>query len=128
MFVGSLAIPIGFEILWRFDDVAGSHQQPEVITVEVGGQDLVRDQDPYVVLVRQHHAVKYHPPGQPNFEGFLPYLPLMAVAGIPSEIWPNNGLSDAADLLLPHDPRGGLRPRSTCAGPTGGERSAPFRR
>ena len=95
VFAGSLAIPMGFEILWRFDHVAGSHQQPEVVTVEVGGQDLVHNKDPYVVPVRLHHPAKYHPPGQPDFEGFLPYLPVMAVAGIPSEIWPNNGLSDA---------------------------------
>jgi hypothetical protein len=95
VFAGALAIPLGFEILWRFDGVAGSHQQPEVVTVEVGGQDLVHGTDPYVVPVRLHHPVKYHPPGQPDFEGFLPYLPHMAVAGIPSEIWPNNGLSDA---------------------------------
>ena len=100
VFAGSLAIPMGFEILWRFDGVAGSHQQPEVVTVEVGGQDLVHGTDPYVVPVRLHHPVKYHPPGQPDFEGFLPYLPLMAVVGIPSEIWPNNGLSDARILCL----------------------------
>ena len=31
VFAGSLAIPLGFEILWRFDGVAGSHQQPEVV-------------------------------------------------------------------------------------------------
>ena len=95
VFAGSLAIPMGFEILWRFDGVAGSHQQPEVVTVEVGGQDLVHGQDPYHPLVKLPHAVRYHAPGQPDFAGFLPYLPLMAVAGIPSEIWPNNGLSDA---------------------------------
>jgi hypothetical protein len=95
VFVGSLAIPLGFEILWRFDGSAGSHLQPEVTAVEVGGQDLVRGQDPYHPLVRLPHAVKYHAPGEPDFSGFLPYLPLMAVAGIPSEIWPTNGLSDA---------------------------------
>ncbi len=95
VFAGALAIPLGFEILWRFDGVAGSHQQPEVVTVEVGGQDLVRGQDPYHDLVRLPHAVRYHAPGEPDYAGFLPYLPLMAVAGIPSEIWPNNGLSDA---------------------------------
>jgi hypothetical protein len=95
VFAGALAIPMGFEILWRFDHVAGSHQQPEVVTVEVGGQDLVRGQDPYHPLVRLPHSVKYHAPGEPDYAGFLPYLPLMAVAGIPSDIWPNNGLSDA---------------------------------
>jgi hypothetical protein len=95
VFVGGLAIPLGFEILWRFDSVAGSHQQPEVVTVEVGGQDLVRGEDPYNKIVRLPHAVKYHAPGEPNYAGFLPYLPLMAVLGIPSDIWRNNGLSDA---------------------------------
>jgi hypothetical protein len=95
VFAGSLAIPMGFEILWRFDGVAGSHLQPEVTAVEVGGQDLVRGQEPYRPIKKLPHAVRYHAPGEPDFAGFLPYLPLMAVAGIPSEIWPNDGLSDA---------------------------------
>ena len=95
VFAGSLAVPLGFEILWRFDHAAGSHLQPEVVTVEIGGQDIVHGRDPYLPVVRLRHAVKYHAPGQPDFAGFLPYLPLMALAGIPSEIWPNNGLSDA---------------------------------
>ncbi len=95
VFVGALVVPMSFEILWRFDGVAGSHQQPEVVTVEVGGQDIVHGVDPYHPLVRLPHAVKYHAPGQPDFAGFLPYLPLMAVAGIPSDIWPNSDLSDA---------------------------------
>ena len=95
VFVGALAIPLGMEVLWRFDGVAGSHVQPEGPTVEVGGQDLVKGQDPYRKIVNLHHPVKYHAPGQPDTPGFLPYLPLMAVLGIPSDIWPNNGLSDA---------------------------------
>ena len=95
VFVGSLAIPLGFEVLWRFDGVPGSHLQPEVTAVEVGGQDIVHGKDPYKPLVPLHHAVKYHAPGEPNYPGFLPYLPLMAMMGIPSEIWPTNGLSDA---------------------------------
>jgi hypothetical protein len=95
VFAGSLAIPLGFEILWRFDGTAGSHQQPEVQTVEVGGQDLVKGKDPYIKIHRLPHEVRYHAPGEPNYAGFLPYLPLMAVLGVPSDIWPNNGLSDA---------------------------------
>ncbi len=75
--------------------MAGSHQQPEVNVVEVGGQDLVKGQDPYRTIVVYHHQVKYHAPGEPDTPGFLPYLPVMAVLGIPSDIWPNNGLSDA---------------------------------
>ena len=58
VFAGALAIPLGLEILWRFDGVTGSHLQPEVVAVEVGGQDLVRGQDPY------HPLVKAAPPGQ----------------------------------------------------------------
>jgi hypothetical protein len=95
VFAGALAVPLGFEILWRFDGVAGSHQQPEVVTVEKGGQDLMRGKDPYHKLVKLPHAVKYHAPGEPDYAGFLPYLPVMAVLGIPSDIWPNSGLSDA---------------------------------
>src|SRR6202050_3424294 len=95
VFVGALAIPMGLEILWQFDGVPGSHLQPEVTSVEIGGQDLVKGQKPYRPLIREDHPVKYHPPGEPDYAGFLPYLPLMAVLGIPSEIWPNNGLSDA---------------------------------
>jgi Glycosyltransferase family 87 len=95
VFAGALAIPLGFEILWRYDGVPGSHQQPEVGVVEVGGQDLVHGQNPYHKLVRSPHPVKYHAPGEPDYAGFLPYLPVMALMGIPSAIWPNNGLSDA---------------------------------
>jgi hypothetical protein len=95
VFVGALAIPLSLEVLWRFDGVAGSHVQPEGPTVEVGGQDLVKGQDPYKKIVHLDHPVKYHAPGEPDTPGFLPYLPLMAVLGIPSDIWPNNGLSDA---------------------------------
>jgi hypothetical protein len=95
VFAGALAVPLGYEILWRFDGVAGSHQQPEVTSVEKGGQDLVRGHDPYHKLVKLSHPVRYHAPGEPDYAGFLPYLPVMAVLGIPSDIWPNNGLSDA---------------------------------
>ncbi len=95
VFVGALAVPLSMEIMWRFDGTTGSHLQPEVTAVEVGGQQLARGQDPYHKIVTDHHPVRYHAPGEPDTPGFLPYLPLMAVLGIPSDIWPNNGLSDA---------------------------------
>jgi hypothetical protein len=82
VFAGALAVPMGLEISWRFDGAPGSHLQPEVTSVEVGGQDLVKGTDPYLKIQRFHHEVPYHPP-------------VMAVLGIPSDIWPNSGLSDA---------------------------------
>ena len=74
VFVGALAIPMGLEILWRFDGAPGSHLQPEVTSVEVGGQDLVKGTDPYLKIHRLHHEVPYHPPGEPDYAG-LPALP-----------------------------------------------------
>ena len=52
VFGGALAVPLGFEILWRFDHVAGSHLQPEVVTVEIGGQDIVHGREPYLPVMR----------------------------------------------------------------------------
>jgi hypothetical protein len=95
VFIGATAIPLGFEVLWRSDNDPGTHQQPEVITVEHGGQEIARGQDPYHLVVNQHRVVPYHAPGQPNYQGFLPYLPLMAIFGIPSERWHDVGLTDA---------------------------------
>ena len=128
VFAGALAIPLGFEILWRFDGVAGSHQQPEVVTVEVGGQDLVRGQDPYHTLVRLPHAVKYHAPGEPDYAGFLPYLPAHGGGGHPERHLAQQRAQRRPHLLLPHHARRWPPWRSTCAGPTAAARSARCRR
>jgi hypothetical protein len=95
VFIGAVAIPLSLEIAWRFDHVAGTHQQPEVITVEEGGQAMIHGRDPYAPVVNVHHVVHYHAPGQLTFPGFLPYLPLMAVFGLPSSLWPGSKWSDA---------------------------------
>jgi hypothetical protein len=95
VFAGAMAIPLSLEVLWRTEGAPGTHQQPEVITVEHGGQQLVQGEDPYHPVVNQHHEVPYHAPGQPNFAGFLPYLPLMGIFGLPSGHWHSTGLTDA---------------------------------
>jgi Glycosyltransferase family 87 len=100
VFIGAVAIPLGLEIAWRFDNAPGTHQQPEVITVEHGGQAIAHGEDPYAPVVNLRHFVPYHAPGQLTFQGFLPYLPLMAVFGLPSSRWPDSGLSDARIFFL----------------------------
>ncbi|HVB92181.1 MAG TPA: glycosyltransferase family 87 protein [Acidimicrobiales bacterium] len=95
VFAGAVALPMSLEILWRFAGDPGTHQQPEVITVEHGGQEMVRGLDPYHPVVNTHHVVPYHAPGELTFPGFMPYLPLMALFGVPSSEWPASRWSDA---------------------------------
>jgi hypothetical protein len=85
VFVGATAVPLALEVLWRSKDDPGSHVQPEVQTIEKGGQTVVKGKDPYRAVTNSHGKVVYHAPGVPTYEGFLPYLPLMTVFGIPSE-------------------------------------------
>ena len=95
VFVGALAIPLGLEILWRFDGVAGSHLQPEVVTVEVGGQDLVHGPGPVPQPGAAAPRREVPRAGRARLRRLPAVPPVMAVLGIPSDIWPNSGLSDA---------------------------------
>ncbi len=95
VFVGATAIPLSLEVLWRSDNDPGSHVQPEVITIEHGGQTVAKGKDPYHEVTNSHGKVIYKPKGEPTYEGFLPYLPLMTVFGIPSERRHDVQLTDA---------------------------------
>jgi glycosyl transferase family 87 len=95
VFAGATAIPLGLEVLWRSDHDPGSHVQPEVITIEHGGQTVAKGKDPYHEVTNSHGKVVYRVKGEPTYEGFLPYLPLMTVFGIPSDRRHDTGLTDA---------------------------------
>ncbi|HEY2214241.1 MAG TPA: glycosyltransferase 87 family protein [Acidimicrobiales bacterium] len=95
VFAGATAIPLGLEVLWRSDGDPGSHVQPEVLTIERGGQAVAKGKDPYHEVTTPDHKVIYHPKGQPLYEGFLPYLPLMTVFGLPSDRHHDVVLTDA---------------------------------
>jgi hypothetical protein len=92
VFVGATAVPLALEVLWRSDGDPGSHFQPEVATIEKGGQTLAKGKDPYHEVTNPHGKVLYHVKGEPTYEGFLPYLPLMTVFGLPS--------ADSHDIVL----------------------------
>ncbi len=95
VFAGATAIPLSLEVLWRSDGDPGSHVQPEVLTIERGGQAVAKGKDPYHEVTTPDHKVIYHPKGQPLYEGFLPYLPLMTVFGLPSDRHHDVVLTDA---------------------------------
>ena len=95
VFAGATAVPLGLEILWRSDNAPGSHVQPEVTTIERGGQAIAKGKDPYHEVTNPHGKIVYHAPGVSTVNDFLPYLPLMTVFGIPSAKKHDVGLTDA---------------------------------
>jgi hypothetical protein len=95
VFVGATAVPLALEVLWRSDNDPGSHVQPEVKTIEKGGQTVAKGKDPYHEVTNDHGKVVYRVPGEPTYEGFLPYLPLMTVFGLPSARHHDIRLTDA---------------------------------
>jgi hypothetical protein len=84
VFVGATAVPLALEVLWRSDHDPGSHLQPEVNVIEKSGQAIAKGKDPYHDVTNAHGKVLYRVKGEPTYEGFLPYLPLMTVFGLPS--------------------------------------------
>ena len=95
VFVGATAVPLALEVVWRSNGDPGSHFQPEVATIEKGGQTVAKGKDPYHDVTNSHGKVLYRVPGEPTYEGFLPYLPLMTVFGLPSARHHDIVLTDA---------------------------------
>ena len=95
VFVGATAVPLALEVVWRSNGDPGSHFQPEVATIEKGGQTVAKGNDPYHNVTNSHGKVLYRVPGEPTYEGFLPYLPLMTVFGLPSARHHDIVLTDA---------------------------------
>ncbi|HEX3793715.1 MAG TPA: glycosyltransferase 87 family protein [Acidimicrobiales bacterium] len=95
VFAGATAVPLALEIVWRSNHDAGSHVQPEVSVIEHAGQTVAKGKDPYHEVTNAQGKVVYRQRGEPTYEGFLPYLPLMTVFGIPSERRHDVVLTDA---------------------------------
>lgn len=85
--LGSVAIPLGLETKWRV-------AQPEVGVIHRAGDYLSRGKDPYSSYYKHGKLVNpIH--GQPAYESFFPYFPLMGVFGLPSaETHQGKGLTD----------------------------------
>ena len=95
VFVGATAIPLGLEIVWRSDGDPGSHYQPEVGVIERAGATLAKGHYPYYEVTNPRGKVDHVVPGQTVVNSFTPYLPIMALFGIPSEKKHDVALTDA---------------------------------
>ena len=92
--VGATLLPLSIEVAQRGEGNPSDHVQPEVLVIEQAAIRLAHGQDPYHAVVRHGHVVSAVP-GEPSYEAFFPYLPLMAVFGLPSSTHDPIRLTDA---------------------------------
>ena len=93
-FFGATLIPLSLEVAWRSDGNPSAHVQPEVSVVEQAARRATHGLDPYHATVVHGKAVSLVP-GEPAYEAFYPYLPLMTVFGLPSSLHAPIQLTDA---------------------------------
>jgi len=92
--VGATLLPLSLEVLWRSDSGGIGHVQPETQVVELAGVRVAHGQDPYQ-LIGSHDPQVKAPPGQPSYDVFNPYLPMMSVFGLPRSTDAPPRLTDA---------------------------------
>jgi hypothetical protein len=81
--LGATLVPLTVEITLRSSASDPVRVQPEVVVIDQAGARLAAGKDPYHATV-EHGHVESAVPGEPSYESFFPYLPLMAVFGLPS--------------------------------------------
>jgi len=91
---GATLLPLSVEVALRSAGTPGAHAQPEVRVIEQAGQRVAHGHSPYQAMVRDHRLVSATP-GEPAYESFFPYLPLMIVFGLPSSTHHPIRLTDA---------------------------------
>ena len=79
--LGATLMPLSLEVLWRGDAPGTSHVQPEVPVVEASGARVAHGLDPYQNVDGAHRRITV-PAGQPAYDVYNPYLPLMSVFGL----------------------------------------------
>ena len=94
---GAAAVPLAFEVQWRAEPghaPAGSlhpYAASEVVVTEGAAEALVRGRDPY-----SEHFTSGELAGRlPSTSEHFPYLPGMAVFGLPRALLPNSPWTDA---------------------------------
>lgn len=94
VFLGATVAPLAVEVALRSDGDPSAHVQPEVVVIEQGGIRLAHGQHLYHAVVSDGHVVSAVR-GEPSYEAFFPYLPLMAAFGLPASTHHPVRLTDA---------------------------------
>lgn len=89
VFAGVVAVPLAFETQWRV-------AQPEVNVIARSGQDLAHGKPLYTTYRNSHGVLVDVIKGEPAYQSFFPYFPLMSIFGLPSAVTGREtGLTDA---------------------------------
>lgn len=116
--VGATLAPLSLEVLWRTDTGGTAHVQPEVSVVEASGTRLAQGKP----LYQQIDGARTHitaPPGQPAYDVYNPYLPLMAVFGLARSTNAPRRLTDARVAFSLMTILVVVAALALCRGPTG---------
>jgi len=92
--VGATLAPLSLEVALTGGGNPSAHVQPEVVVIEQAAGRLARGKHPYHAVV-SHGTVVSAVPGEPTYESFFPYLPLMMVFGLPRSTHGPIELTDA---------------------------------
>jgi hypothetical protein len=92
---GATLVPLSLEVAWRTEGNPTAHVQPEAITVEQAAARAARGKDPYREVTNSSGHVLVQTKGEPTYENFFPYLPLMTIFGLPSSTKESHRLTDA---------------------------------
>jgi len=79
--LGATLMPLSLEVMWQADTGGTVHVQPEVVVVEHAGDRVAHGQDPYQLVDGSRHRLGVSK-GEPAYDVYNPYLPLMTVFGV----------------------------------------------
>jgi hypothetical protein len=94
---GSTLLPLTLEVFLQSQSGGTTHVQPEVLVVERSGRLVAHGKDPYTIVTGKKltgqaaAAMK----GQPAYDEYDPYGPLMALFGVPSSWHASPKITDA---------------------------------
>jgi len=115
--LGATLVPLALEVMWRTDTGGTAHVQPEVPVIEQAGQAYVHGHDPYREI--NPKSPPPVPAGQPAYDAYDPYLPLMSWFGGPRSTHAPPRLTDARVAFSVFTILIVVVAMALCRGPTG---------
>jgi hypothetical protein len=115
--VGATLAPLALEVMWRTGPGGAAHVQPEVSVVEQSGNAYFHGHDPYRTI--NPHALPAVPKGEPAYDAYDPYMPLMSWFGGPRSTDAPLRLTDARVAFSVFTILVVIVAMGLCRGPTG---------